>query len=463
MTPRMQRANLLFDQGRFIEAEVEIRAALSEGDRSSYAHALLGLCLAKARLVDDARRELRTALEIDPNEPYNHYAMSFVEAAVLTGQDIFGRRRQVLDLKAARSSLQSAMQAVELAPLEERYLVRLAQVYQAQQRWRESIEPAQAALRLSPANCSAAVILAEALIRLRRPQEAREALHRALELNPAAAAAHAGMGWALLRAGDYARAEKFFNEALRMHADSKWAQEGALECAKQHYQFHRWMCGIKRWFHNKNRFVAVLVGLCLAGALFGIISAYFIWADPFIRKFLGDQGFAIFTLVLILGICIPTFFHDAIFLWMARRHAAAQTSVGTERRRFVGLIALFMAIGAAFVPLNLYLEHLSKLAPSILTGLIPGVFSIFIVFKTFPAGKRRWRWLAYVLFMLALSPVAIVAYYKFMEAIPEVRQMVVVMFLPFIPLFFACDAENKKALKQKHLKAVAHAGKSEDF
>jgi Flp pilus assembly protein TadD len=459
----MQRANFLFDQGRFIEAEAEIRAALSEEDRSSYAHALLGLCLAKARLVDDARRELKTALEIDPNEAYNHYAMSFVESAALTSQDIFGRRRRVLDVKAARNSLQSAMQAVELAPLEERYLVRLAEVFQAQQRWAESMEPARAALRLSPANCSAAVTLAEALIRLRRPQEAREVLHRTLEINPATALAHAGMGWALLRVGDHARAEQFFNEALRMHANSTWAQEGALECAKQHYRFHRWICGIKRWFKNKNLFVAVGAGLCLAAAFFGLISAYFAWADPFLRKYLGNQGFAILTLVLLFGTCIPIFFHDEIFLWIVRRHAAAQTSVGTERRRFVGMIAMFMAIGAAFVPVNLYLEHFSKLAPPLLAGLIPGVFSIIIVLRTFPKGKRRWRWLAYVLLMLAISPVALLTLYKLMEGVPDAKTMAMVMFLPLIPLLYACDAENKKVLKQKHLKAVAHAGKSDDF
>src|SRR5690349_12719938 len=130
MSPRMLRATFLFDQGRFIEAEAEIRAAISDGDRSSYPHALLGLCLAKARLIDDARRELSAALEIAPNEPYNHYAMSFVEAATLIGQDIFGRRRRVLDPKAMRGSLQSAMRAVELAPMEPRYLVRLAEVFQ---------------------------------------------------------------------------------------------------------------------------------------------------------------------------------------------------------------------------------------------------------------------------------------------------------------------------------------------
>jgi tetratricopeptide (TPR) repeat protein len=455
----MQRATFLFDQGRVIEAEVEIRKALSQGDDSSCVHALLSLCLLKARLVDDAQRELEAALARAPEDPYSHYAMSFVETAALTRDDFFGKRRAVLDPKSMRGSLQSAMRAVELAPQEERYLVRLAEVFQTQQRWQESIGPAEAALRLSPGNCSAAVKFAEALMRLRRPCEAREVLHRALELNPAASLAHAGMGWALLRVADHQRAEQFFNEALRMHADSEWAQEGALECAKHKYRLHRWICGIKRWFENQNWFVAVGAGLALAATVFGVFSAYFLWMDPFLRKQLGNGGFAVFTLAWVFSGAVLMFFHNEIFLWLVRRHAAAKTSLGTERRRFAGRIVMLLAIGVAFVPVNLFLERFSEIGPAILAGLLPGAFGIAVVIKTFAAGKRRWLWLAYVLLMIAASPVAIVAWFKFMEEIPKPTHMVVVMFLPFIPLFFACDAESKKALKRKHLNAVAEASR----
>src|ERR1051325_7216380 len=328
MSPRMLRATLLFDQGRIIEAEVEIRAALSEGDDSSYVHALLGLCLVKARLVEDARRELEVALARQPDNAYNHYAMSFVDTAALVRNDFLFRRRAVLDSRAARSSLQSALRAVELAPENERYLVRLAEVYQSQQRWKESVAPAEAALRLSPGDCSAAVHLAEALIRLRCPREARAVLHRALEMNPGESLAHAGMGWALLRVGYHRRAEQFFNEALRIHADSEWAQEGPLKCAKYNYRLHRWLCGIKRWFNNQKWFVAAPAGLALAAVVFAFFSAYFLWADPLLRRHFGNSGFAMFTLAWVFAGSLLIFFHNEIFLWLARRHVAAQTSVG---------------------------------------------------------------------------------------------------------------------------------------
>jgi len=450
----MQRAMLLFDRGHFIEAEREIRASLQEGDDSAYAHALLGLCLAKARLLDDARAELAAALARDPNDAFNHYALSFVEEVALSRDDFLGRRRLVLDVKASRGSLQGARRAVELAPEEERYWVRLAEVLQMQQRWQESIEPAEAALRLSPHNCPTAIALAEALIRLRRSQEARAVLHRALEQNPAASAAHAGMGWALLRAGDHQRAEEFFNEALRIHANSEWAQHGALECAKRRFRIHRWLSDIKRWFENQNRFFAVVAGLALAAAIFGAFSAYFYWADPFIRKHLGHRGFALFTLCWLVAGCLVVFFHNEIYLWFARRHVAAKTTVGFQQRQFTKRLLLLMAIGGAFVPLNLLLANYSELAPAILAGLTPGLFSIAVVFHTFRAGKRRWLWFTYVLLMLAVSPIIIVAWYRFMEEVPKLMHLAAVMFVPFIPLFFACDAENKKAQKRRHQNAV---------
>jgi tetratricopeptide (TPR) repeat protein len=450
----MQHATLLFDRGRFIEAEAEIRMSLAEGDDSSYAHALLGLCLAKARLVDEARQEMEAALTRDPADAYNHYAMSFVETAALSRDDFLGRRRAVLATRTVRGSLQSARRAVELEPGNELYLVRLAEVFQTQQRWQESTEPAKAALRLSPENCSAAIALAEALTHLRQPQEARAVLHRTLELNPAAALAHAGMGWALLRAGDHQRAEQFFNEALRMHADSEWAQEGALECAKHNYRLHQWLCGFKRWFEKQNRLVAVAAGLMLAAAVFGFFSAYFIWADPFLRKHLGNRGFALFTLAWLVGGGLLVFFHNEIFLWLARRHMAAQTTVGTKQRQFTKRVLLLMVIGGAFIPVNLLLVRFSELAPAILAGLIPGIFSIFVVIHTFPHGQRRCLWLAYVLVMLGISSISILAWHRLLEDVPQPIHLAAVMFLPFLPLFLASDAESKKALKQKHQNAV---------
>lgn len=453
MSPRVRRANFLYDQGRTIEAEVELRAALSEGDDSSYVHALLGLCLLKAHLVDDAQHELKEALAREPNSAFNHYAMSFVQEAAITRTDLFGGRRKILLSDEGRQCLESALRAVELEPETPLYLVRVAELYQDQERWKESIGPAETALRQSPGDCSAAVKLAEALIRLRRASEARAVLHRALEMNPAKSLAHAGMGWALLRAGDYQRAEKFFQEALRMHADSAWAQAGALECAKQRYRIYRWLWRSEWWFRTQSVFVAapIVIGLICVGLF---VLEYF----PFSR-FLDHWRIASLSFLLISCACTIVIFRNAIFLWFVRRHVAAQTSLGTQRRRFALRTALVVAAGGALVLLNAFV--VSKYAQDCVLALIPAAIAVAAVFKTFPAGKRRRLWLAYLLIPLALTLLFVPAWPQSTDPGPSAG-FIFLLVLPYVPLFIACDAEKKKALKREHAAAVAKAGQVHD-
>ncbi len=453
----MLRASLLFDQGRSVDAEVEIRSALAEGEDSAYHHALLGLCLLNAGLWPDARREILNALASAPNDAFNHYAMSFVETVALRREDFIGRRRPIVDSSALRGSLKSALRAVELAPQEERFHLRVAEILQSLKQWEESVGFCKSALQLAPDNCHAAVLLAEALIRMRRQGEAREVLNHALKCNPAVALAHAGMGWALLRAGDHARAEEFFNESLRMHADSGWAQEGALECAKRKYRIHRGLAGFKQWFADQRWFVAVIAGLALAAALFGIISAYFVWIDPPLRRLIGNQGFAIFTLALVFGVSVPVFFHNEIFLWLARRETAAQTSLGIKQKRFTRHFLLLLFAGIALGLLNLWVEKRAEIAPAMLAGLIPGACSVVVAGKTFPMGRRRRLWVFYALLMLALSPLAVMGMYKFTGEIPKPFPLAVVLFLPLLPLIFAAETENRRSHREQHLRAVGAA------
>jgi tetratricopeptide (TPR) repeat protein len=453
----MLRATLLFNQGRSIEAEVEIRAALSEGEESSYHHALLGLCLLNANLLTDARNEINSALASDPEDAFNHYAMSFVETVALRREDFIGRHRIIVDSTALRGSLKFALRAVELAPEENRFHLRVAEILQSLHQWEESVNFCESALRLEPHDCHAAVLLAEAFVQLRRHEPARRVLREALERNPTAALAHAGMGWALLRAGDRVRAEEFFNESLRMHADSTWAQEGALECTKRKYRFYRWLADLKQWFENQSRPVAVIAGLALAATGFGILSAYFIWLDPPLRKWIGNQGFAILTLALVVGGSVLVFFRNEIFLWLSRREVAAKTSVAAEQKRFTKQFLVLLLVGMGLALLNIWVEKRSEIAPAILAGFLPGGFSIAVAIKTFQPGKRRRWWIFYASLMFALSPVAVIGLYHFMEEIPKPLPLAVVMFLPLLPLIFAAETERRRTHREKHLRIVTPA------
>src|SRR5215831_10735991 len=239
MSPRFHRATLLFNQRRFLEAESELRAALKEGDASADVHALLGLCLLNAGLVDEAKREVEHALSIKPNDPYGHYALSFVFEKNLRYTRSFGRRVVPVNTSQAKACVESARRALELAPDQPRYIIRMAEIQYRFGRWRETIRLAEQALQLAPESVPATIILARALAKMRKHSKARSLLARALELNPEESIAHADMGWALLRARDYRRAKTFFEESLRLNSNLGWAQEGALECAKHEFRPYR--------------------------------------------------------------------------------------------------------------------------------------------------------------------------------------------------------------------------------
>src|SRR6516225_119336 len=139
MSPRLARASLLFDQGRFLDAESELRGALATGESSGHLHALLGLCLRHAELHEAAKEEVLKALEVEPQCAYAHYALSYVQQG--------GIRANLFSVSA---SIKHVRRALEIEPYEVRYLVRLAELYQAGQEWKKSLEPLDAALRIAP-------------------------------------------------------------------------------------------------------------------------------------------------------------------------------------------------------------------------------------------------------------------------------------------------------------------------
>src|ERR1041385_713640 len=183
MNPRVLQASLLLERGRFLEAETLLRAALDEGPQSAEVHAMLGLCLKRAGLHEEAKAKLQEALALDPNCAYVHYALSFVLMPA-----------NVRDTRLfSGPCLKHIQHALELEPENVSYLIRLAELRQMLGQWKESLEPIEHALQRSPQDVGLAVRHAEALIHLGRRDEAREVLLGALASDPEASNAHAGM------------------------------------------------------------------------------------------------------------------------------------------------------------------------------------------------------------------------------------------------------------------------------
>lgn len=420
---------------------------------------MLGLCLLASGLADRAKIEVQLALSRQPNSAFAHYALSLVHRAStrVVQTAFFARRGNIIQASAC---LRSALKAVELAPEDERYLVHLAEAHQMLRQWQKSVDAAERALALSPTNLRAAIARAESLVRLGRSQEASATLSRALAMNPEASAAHAGMGWALLRAGDHVGATNFFNEALRIRAGLGWAQEGALECAKHRYCIYRWIFRCKVWFSAQPSLVRGLLAIAPLALVFVVLVPLLNWIAPPVPRGSKDQaailknqltGFVFLFVTCTMGLAI--IFHEQIFLWLVRRHTAAQTSTIEKKKELakaqVGLVVTSVCIAVVGIVIGAFSKRL--LAAS--TGLIPGLLSLWLAVRHLPA-NRRALWIVYALCLLIAGPFVGVAVRTTVEKL-NFGAVAILLFIPMIPICIAIDQEKKRALERKHDSALA--------
>lgn len=458
MNDRLIRAALLLDRSRFLEAEAELRAARADGDQSATLHSMLGICLLNSGLNDAASREIRTALQLDPDCSYAYLALSYVQQANLRFFDIPFVRRIPVD-RGEGDCLKSILRAVELAPNDHRLFIRLAEVHQLFRNWKKSLSAAEQALALVPESVSAAVLRAEALTHFGRRTEALATLERALSVNPEAASAHAGFGWAMLRAGNRERAREFFDEALRLDASLSWAQSGALECAKNNCASYRWLYLFKEWFSTQHTAIRLILGVALiVSGLFAMVG-FFNLLDPLIRPRIGNQATGLFFVTLSFLILVPAIFHEQLFLFLVRRNAAAQSSMGHEMRHNARQQTVILIFGVSSALVSIVLSMISLTLQAACLGLVPGTFCLWLTRKHFHGGIiQRW-WTIYAVAILLVGPVVGIVFHSYIRAFEGPAKMIIFL-LPVVPPAIAVEYWKKKELQRRHDSQLAALSKT---
>ena len=70
----LAKVNLLFELGRFADAERELRNALTENPDDARAHAMLAVALSRAGKLPAALVESENAIGLDPTNAFAFYA-----------------------------------------------------------------------------------------------------------------------------------------------------------------------------------------------------------------------------------------------------------------------------------------------------------------------------------------------------------------------------------------------------
>ncbi len=258
MNANVQRALLLFDQSRHDLAETELRQALAADPYDSFAHSLLGLCLAKRQRFQDATDEAQQAIHQAPDSPFAHYAL----ASILQDRD---------RTKEARISVQEALR---LDPSEPDYFALLASIELSDRHWREALAAAERGLQLEAEHVACNNLRAIALVKLGRKAEAGATIDAALARNPENSVTHANQGWTLLEGGDPKRALEHFREALRLDPDNDWARQGIIEALKARNWIYAVMLRYFLWMSRLSSQAqwAVIVGGYIGNRLLGVLA-----------------------------------------------------------------------------------------------------------------------------------------------------------------------------------------------
>ena len=366
--PLIQRAQLLFAQGRFDMAADACRQALAQMPQEPYGHALLGLCLLHLQQYDEATAEAQNAIVLAPDYAFPHYAL---------GEIYIGRNRFPEAEAAAR-------QAVRLGPEDADYWGLLAHAIFSGQRWQEALDAANTGLQFDPEHTLCTNLRAMAQVKLGDRQGAQQSMAEALQRNPHSSLNHANQGWTMLHQNDHRKALEHFREALRLDPNNDWAKEGMMQALKARYLLYRMMLRYYLWmsrFTRRGQW-GVIIGLWIAMQVLSTVKDSQPGLAPFIYPILA--AYALF--VLASWLADPIFNLTLLLSRFGRYMLSVTQKIGAV---VVGLLLLGALV---LVPVGLVLDD-----RLLLVGLLMALL-------TLPASATaRCRRLGPLLFMTAYT------------------------------------------------------------
>jgi len=277
--PFITRAQLLLQQGRFSEAEQQLRKALAASPDSVTALYLLSVAFGAQGKAEEAERTVKAALQQEPDDSMIIHQY----ARVLFMQDKY------------KEALEQIDRAIEGEPDEASHFGLKATIQLNRKDLAAARASAEAGLALDPENLNCLNVRSMALIKLGRKEEAYQTMEKALEEDPENEFTHSTMGWNLLEQGDHKKALEHFREALKLNPNFPPARSGLVEALKARYLFYRlwlkyafWVSNLKgniQWFLLIGLYVGYRFVLNLAESnpalrplLYPLIALYILFA-----------------------------------------------------------------------------------------------------------------------------------------------------------------------------------------
>ena len=326
MNPNLERALLLYQQSRYELAEAELRQSLAAEPHDTYAHALLGLCLAHREKYEDATTETRQAIHMAPDFPFAHFAHAHV---------LFDRNRFSEALTAVR-------EAIRLDPENADQYALLSNIHLQEHRWQEALNAAEQGLEFNPEHVGCTNLRAMTMVKLGRKAEAGRTIDTALSKNPDNALTHANQGWTLLEQGQPKKAAEHFREALRLDPQNEWARQGIIEALKARSIIYAVMLKYFLWmakFSRRGQWGIILAGY-FGNRILGAISQ----ANPDLAPWILPLRILYISFALMTWLAYPFF---NLLLRLNKFGRLVLSREQTVATNWFGLCLLLALIGLA--------------------------------------------------------------------------------------------------------------------
>jgi tetratricopeptide (TPR) repeat protein len=386
----IERGTLLFQTGRYAEAEQQYRAALVAEPDNALGHAMVALCLLQSKTFADAEAEARQAVALRPD----WYLGYSVLASVLSDRE---------QLKPAAESI---TKAIELNPFEPHLQSTLAFIRMKQRDWPRALAAADAGLESDPEHAGCLNARGMALVNLGRRGEAGQTLQGALDRNPHNAMTHANQGWAMLHAGRHKEALVHFREALRIDPNLQWAKSGTVEALKARNILYRWVLRYFLFMSRKSRGVqiGVVIGAYLGEQI--LVSAG--ETHPAIRPYVLPIEIAYIVLALSTWLAAPL---SNLLLRLNRfgRHALSRDQ--TVSSNWIGGLLL---AGAVVSSVWVFRHDLAYLMAGVMIALL--ALPTSAVFGCSP-GWPRWTMVGYTIVVAAAVTICVAS--GFVQLLPD--------------------------------------------
>jgi len=370
----MERALLLYRQGRHDMAAAELRDDIAKDPDNSLAYCFLALSLRELKQFDAAQAAADRARELEPNDSFTHFVMS----RVMQSRNLHTEALAAIDV------------AIKLDPEDKHYYLQRASIRIDQDKWAEALADSEESLRIDPEDCEARNFRALALRRLGREKEAGEDLEDVLAKNPEDSLTHANRGWSLLQQNNRIKAQEHFQEALRIDPTNEFARDGYIDCLKSRSSIYSVLLRFLLW---QGQMAARIgnQGLIVAGVAFLIVTQLAM-RSPTLEPIVSP------LMDLMMVLFILTYAADHLFNLLLRMDPVARHVLNDEERfRSTVVGGWFFLTGLMSYPHLLTGSRLWAPFPRMMLGMLLLLVILFHCEKGWP--RRTMTWAFGILFV----------------------------------------------------------------